>query len=147
MARLRQLAGVRIEDKRYSLAIHYRQSAEPLIAAERIGEAAESLAGVRVIEGKKAVELLPAEAPDKGMALLGACYRLGHQNAIYVGDDETDEPAYVVGRPGQVFGIRVGAKPASLARACLRSQREIDRLLSLLVDPCAFVAKRRAESR
>jgi trehalose-phosphatase len=147
MARLRQLTGVRIEDKRYSLAIHYRQSNEPLVAAERIGEAAETLTGARVVEGKKAFELLPAEAPDKGMALLSACYRLGHRSVVYVGDDETDEPAYAVGRPGQVFGIRVGAKAESLARAYLRRQREIDRLLSLLVDPSAFLAKQRTAAR
>lgn len=145
--RLRQLAGVSIEDKRYSLAIHYRRSAEPLVTAELIGEATRELAGARVIAGKKALELLPEEAPDKSMALLGACYRLGLERAIYVGDDEADEPVFAIGRPDQVFGVRVGAKAGSLARCYLRSQREIDRLLSVLVDPRAFLARPPAVSR
>lgn len=140
VARVGQLAGVRIEDKRYSLAIHYRRSAEPSVAAELIGEAAEGLAGARVVEGKKSFELLPAEAPDKGMALLAACYRLAHQRAIYVGDDDTDEAAFAVGRPAQVLGIRVGRKDGSLAQSYIRGQAEIERLLALLIDPAGGLA-------
>lgn len=139
-ARIGRVRGVCIEDKRYSLAIHYRRSAAPAVAAELIGQATEDLKGARVLEGKKAVELLPAEAPDKGMALLAACYRLAHRRAIYVGDDDTDEAAFAVGRPGQVLGIRIGSSPDSLAGCYLRSQREVERLLDLLIDPAGFAA-------
>lgn len=127
------LVGVSIEDKRHSLAVHYRHAEDPLVARELIGDAIEGLQGARVVGGKQVVNLVPAEAPDKGTALLAACTRLGYEQAMFVGDDETDESAFGVGRPGQVFTIRVGESADSLAGYYLRTQDEIDELLRLLL--------------
>jgi trehalose 6-phosphate phosphatase len=131
--RLGALSGVDIEDKRHSLSVHYRHAEDPLVARELIGDAAGELEGARIVGGKQVVNLVPEEAPDKGVALLAACARLGYEQAIFVGDDETDESAYAVGRPGQVFTIRVGESSESLAQHYLRSQEEIDALLRLLL--------------
>ena len=131
--RLGALAGVSIEDKRFSLSVHYRHADDPLVAREKIGDAADELEGVRVVGGKQVVNLVPDGAPDKGTALLAACGRLGYDQAVFVGDDDTDESAFAVGRPGQVFTIRVGENPDSLAGHYLRSQEEIDALLRLLL--------------
>jgi trehalose 6-phosphate phosphatase len=132
--RLGALAGVRIEDKRYSLSVHYRHAEDPLVAREMIGHAAGELEGARVIGGKQVVNLVPEEAPDKGAALLAACARLGYEQAVFAGDDDTDEPGFAAGRPGQVFSIRVGEGAGSRAGHYLRAQAEIDALLLLLLE-------------
>jgi trehalose 6-phosphate phosphatase len=131
--RLGSLAGVDIEDKRHSLSVHYRHAEDPLVAREMIGDAAGELEGARIIGGKLVVNLMPEEAPDKGVALLAACLRLGYGQAIFVGDDDTDESGFAVGRPGQVFTVRIGEDAQSLAKYYLRSQGEIDVLLRLLL--------------
>ena len=130
--RLRALAGVDIEDKRYSLAVHYRHAQDPA-AKELIGAAAGELEGARVVGGKEVVNVVPADAPDKGAALLAACRRLGCDRAVFVGDDVTDESAFAAAPPGQVFTIRVGEAPDSAAAYYLRSQDEVDVLLDLLL--------------
>jgi trehalose 6-phosphate phosphatase len=53
-------------------------------------------------------------------------------NALYVGDDETDEDVF--GLPdARVFTIRVGEKRSSRAHFFLKRQSEISRLLKILV--------------
>jgi hypothetical protein len=52
---------------------------------------------------------------------------------LFVGDDENDEQAFAL--DGNTIGVRVGWKRKSRARYFLRSQREIDKLLELLVSP------------
>jgi trehalose 6-phosphate phosphatase len=130
--RLGPLAGVSIEDKRHSLSVHYRHAPDPA-ARELIGAAAGELEGARVFGGKKVVNVVPADAPDKGAALLAACERLGCDHAVFVGDDDTDESAFAAGRAGRIFTIRVGRSPSSAAQHYLRSQEEIDQLLALLL--------------
>lgn len=132
--RLQALSGVSIEDKRYSLAVHYRHSPDPG-AKDLIGAAAGELKGARIVGGKKVVNVVPEDAPDKGQALLAACARLGCDQALFVGDDDTDESAFASDRPGcRVFSIRVGRRADSAAGHFLRSQTEIDALLGLLLE-------------
>jgi trehalose 6-phosphate phosphatase len=130
--RLRQLTGVRLEDKRYSLAVHYREAADQDAARAAISDAVRDLKGARVVTGKKVLNVVPEEAPDKGGALLAACERLGCERAVFVGDDDTDESAFAAGE--RVVGIRVEAVPGSAARYYLRSQSEIDELLCLFLE-------------
>jgi trehalose 6-phosphate phosphatase len=130
--RLRALAGVDIEDKRYSLAVHYRHAPDPA-AKDLIGAAAGELKGARIVGGKKVVNVVPEDAPDKGAALLAACRRLGCDRAVFVGDDVTDESAFAAAPPERVFTIRVGKAPESAAAYYLRAQEEIDALLELLL--------------
>ena len=86
-------------------------------------------ATVRLIGGKQVVNILPAGAPHKGLALERARARLGCDTAVYVGDDETDEDVFALDRPGRLLGIRVGRKRSSSAASYVRAQAEIDRLL------------------
>lgn len=131
--RLQGLPGVEVEDKRHSLSVHYRNAADPEGARQQVAAALADLAGLRVIGGKMVFNLIPHDAPDKGMALLQACSRLGCERAVFIGDDDTDEYAFAIGQPGQVFGIRVGERRDSSAAYFLRSQHEIERTLDLLV--------------
>lgn len=132
-ARLRSLAGVAIEDKKYSLAVHYRHAPDPAAALEEIGRAASGLEGARVVGGKAVVNVVPAEAPDKGAALLEARRRLGCARAIYAGDDDTDEDVFALGEAREVLAVRVGESPRSAAAWYLREQDEVDALLEAIL--------------
>src|SRR5687767_14351440 len=59
------LAGVVIEDKRYSLAIHFRNAREKRRAHDAIAAAVAGLDGARVIGGKQVVNVLADGAPHK----------------------------------------------------------------------------------
>lgn len=138
--RLRAVAGVRIEDKRHSLSVHYRQAADPSGARELISRVADELEGARIVGGKKVVNVVPREAPDKGEALLTACRRLGYERALYVGDDETDESVFAAAPADRTFTIRVGRAEASRAAFYLETQSEMDALLKILVEGPAAAA-------
>jgi trehalose 6-phosphate phosphatase len=124
------LAGVRIEDKGVSLAIHYRNAVEHEEAAAVIRQAAAGLSEARVIAGKEVINLLPLGGPDKGVALARVKAQLGCAAALYVGDDRTDEDVFAL---PQLVGVRVGAAADSAARYHLRDQSEVDDLLGRLV--------------
>lgn len=132
-AALPALDGVETEDKRWSVAIHFRAAADRGQARLAIdGWLAELPVPARVVSGKCVVEVLPIAAPHKGTALLRLIRRHDVSGAIFVGDDSTDEDAFVGG--AGVVGIRVGASRASAATWCLRGQSEIDALLAWLVE-------------
>lgn len=133
--RLGALAGVDIEDKRLSLAVHYRRAADAPAARRRIEESVSDLPGARLLGGKMVVNVIPSEAPDKGAALLAACERTGSARAIYVGDDDTDEDVFRIARPERMLTVRVGPQPGSAAAWYLRDQQDIDALLRRLLDP------------
>ena len=131
--RLGAAAGVAIEDKRLSLAVHFRQAPDPEAAQRSIEASVADLPGVRVIGGKKVINLVPIEAPDKGAALLAACERSGCARAIYVGDDDTDEDVFRLQQPQRILTIRVGRQPASAAAYYLDRQGDVDELLRILL--------------
>jgi trehalose 6-phosphate phosphatase len=126
--------GIEIEDKRYSLSIHYRASPQKRAARRAIETAVAALPGpMRLIPGKLVANVVPAGARHKGTSLLELRERELADIAVYVGDDVTDEDAFALHRPGQVLAMRVGRAAASAAPFYLRDQREIDRLLAHVV--------------
>jgi trehalose 6-phosphate phosphatase len=131
--RLTSFKGLMIEDKVYSVAIHYRHSREKKLARAAILEAAAALDDVRIIGGKQVVNVLPKDAPHKGIALERERDRLGCDTALYVGDDETDEDVFSLDQPGRLLGIRVGSKQSSAASYCIDTQRAVDDLLRSLL--------------
>jgi len=126
--------GVAIEDKTYSIAIHYRRSRAKRRARAAALRAATLLGAVRIIGGKQVINILPRNAPHKGDALERERERLGCDTAMYVGDDETDEDVFGLDQPGRLLTIRVGAKRTSRADYCIRNQRQIDRLIATLAE-------------
>ena len=126
--------GVKVEDKVFSLAVHYRQSREKKEARAAILSAAAALGDVRLIGGKQVINILPHGAPHKGIALDRERARLKCDTAIYVGDDETDEDVFALDQPGQLLSIRVGRYRPSAAAYYIESQRDIDTLLSTLIE-------------
>ena len=130
--RLERTAGVVIEDKGFSLAIHYRACANPAAAGAKIRKIAESLRGARLVGGKYVINVVADDAADKGAALLRTWGRLRSPRAVYVGDDDTDESVFGLGQPHRLLSVRVGVRPSSRAAYALRDQGEIDRLLAVI---------------
>ena len=98
--RLAVFAGHRVERKRFSVAIHYRQTAEadaPRIEAV-VDDVLSRHRGLRKGHGKKVFRVQPNIDWDKGHAVLWLIERLKLDRPdvlpIYVGDDITDEDAF-----------------------------------------------------
>jgi trehalose 6-phosphate phosphatase len=127
------VAGTWVEDKRYSVAVHYRQSPDPAAARRAIMGAAATLPEARVITGKRVCNLVPIGAPDKGTALEMARESLGCDTALYVGDDDTDEDVFRLQPDWPLLTVRVGARRGTRAKYHLPNQRAIDEFMHLLV--------------
>src|SRR5262249_40065918 len=124
--------GIVIENKTYSISIHYRAARDKLQALRAIDSATQNLRGVRRLGGRLVVNLLPKGAPTKGTALERARRLLVCDAALYVGDDETEEDAFGEIDSSRLLSIRVGADAGSKARYCLKHQGEIDPFLRRL---------------
>jgi trehalose 6-phosphate phosphatase len=127
---LADLPGIYFEDKRSTLSVHYGLDRRWRDVEERVLEAAKRLDGARLVRGKKVLNVIPAELPNKGDALLSLLRRMRLDVAFYAGDDVTDEDAFAIGPP-RVFGVHVG-RGRSLAPWRVRSQDRVDDLLRIL---------------
>jgi trehalose 6-phosphate phosphatase len=132
-ARLAAHAGLVLEHKRYSVAVHYRRSRSRTASRAAILETAEALGDARIIGGKLVVNILPRDAANKGLALQRERQRLRCDTAIYVGDDDTDEDVFTLDQPGQLLGIRVGRKVRTAAAYYIQRQSKVDSLLRRLI--------------
>lgn len=127
-------AGVDLEDKRYSLALHYRRSRNKRFARSAILAAVAHLpVRMRMVPGKLVVNVVPERAPNKGDALLELRKAEQADTALYVGDDVTDEDVFKLDQPGRLLTVRVGDSLSSAAAYFLRDQNEMDRLLAKLI--------------
>ena len=103
------VAGVLVETKSASVAIHVRQADRR--DAARVTQAAldgpGAWDGVHVLQGKEVVELAVI-APDKGAALHRLRVQTSADAVVYVGDDVTDEAAFAA-LTGDDIGVKVGA--------------------------------------
>jgi trehalose 6-phosphate phosphatase len=136
--RLEGVEGVTIEDKTYSVTVHYRRAKRKDRARRAVAHAVGRLRGARVIGGADAINVVPRGAPHKGEALERARRLLACDTAIYVGDDETDEDAFAAARSDRLLSVRIGNARRSRAAYRLKDQREIDRFLRRLLTlrPC-----------
>ena len=105
--------GAGLEIKPASIAVHVRRAepeiAERVLTAVRSGPAGWD--GVSVTEGKSVIELAVV-ATDKGHALDVLRHEAGASAAVFVGDDVTDERAFVR-LAGPDVGIKVGTGTSS----------------------------------
>jgi trehalose 6-phosphate phosphatase len=128
-------AGVLLEDKRYSLSLHYRHAADQDYAERVIRSRVAALVPpAHVIPGKCVVNVLPPGAPTKGDALRDLL--LAHvpsRCALYAGDDDTDE--HVFDLPDDlVLGVRVGVRAGSGAALHVDDPGDMLPLVELLVE-------------
>lgn len=130
--------GVVVEDKGFTVAVHYRMARDAAEARSRIVQLASVLPGARVFGGHAVVNLAPVGAATKADAMASLAAQFPPWPVLFVGDDDTDEDAFrsrVVSHP-----IRVGWSERSAARYYLENQAEVDRLLWMLVAERARVA-------
>jgi trehalose 6-phosphate phosphatase len=115
-AALAAIPGILVQDKRWSLAIHWRM-VDPGIGP-RLRSRVASLAaeyGLRLTEGKRVFEIRPPVAVDKGTAVVRLAEELGAfepaASLLYAGDDITDEDAFraLRARAPRAITIHVGS--------------------------------------
>lgn len=144
LARLRRLlrdlgpelsaAGVTVEDKGHSMALHYRLSRTRDRALEVITELLRDHdEALRVFGGKLVMNVVPRFAPDKADAVWALVRRSGASCALFAGDDVNDEPVFATA-PADWLTIRVGRDdPQSKAQYFLDSPGEVGMLLERMV--------------
>ncbi len=127
-------AGVFIEDKGASIAIHYRLSPDPVAARAVIEELLAELPPRLLTEaGKQVVNVLVDSAPDKGDAMHRLMSRYGCRHGFYAGDDTNDEPVFERAAPDWIT-VRVGPRlDHSHARYYLQEQADMAQVLQQMV--------------
>ena len=129
-----RLEGVELEDKRYSLTVHYRKARDRTAARAAVMLLLERLScPVRIVPGKAVLNVVLEGTPHKGDALLTLAALEGAERALYVGDDSTDEDVFRLDEPERVVGVRVGRTSHSAAKWFLGKQAEMDDLLRVLI--------------
>jgi trehalose 6-phosphate phosphatase len=130
-------AGVLVEDKVQSLALHFRTAPDRAAASALIEDV---LAGftttLHVFGGKLVHNAVAVDAPDKAVAVRRLIERAGVQAAFFAGDDVNDEPVFAAAEP-QWVTLRIGCqRRESAARFCIDGPHEmagvLDRILALL---------------
>ena len=130
-------AGVTIEDKSHSIALHYRLAPDREVAHRLITALLYGLpTGIRVFGGKMVVNVALAGAPDKAHAVMTLVQRAGVRGAVFVGDDLNDEPVFACAQANWLT-VRVGRDdPQSRAMFFLDQFSEVagmlDRMVALL---------------
>jgi trehalose 6-phosphate phosphatase len=125
--------GAEIEDKRYSLTVHFRGAQNPAdVGMAALAALRQLRPAAQLIEGKYAINVLPPGQSGKGFATLALMKHLGRTGLFYIGDEETDETVFSLGKI-VTMGVRVGRMDGSRAGFYLHGQAEVEGLLRLLV--------------
>lgn len=104
------LPRIRIEDKAYTIAFHYRSAPELKKHLEdRLRRVVASFPELRLLHGKSVIEV-KARDFDKGEAILDLMRAptFSHRRPVFLGDDTTDEDAFSAVRELGGIGISVG---------------------------------------
>jgi len=132
LARLKN-QGIVIENKGTSLSIHYRNASNRGEAQAEILDFIRTLKPKpRHVSGKYVENIIPSEAPDKGMAILAIMESAGCSKAFYAGDDETDEDVFTL-EDDRIFSVHVGTGGKTAARYYLKRQDEIYQLIQRII--------------
>jgi trehalose 6-phosphate phosphatase len=133
-------AGVAVEDKRLSIALHYRLAGDAgaaLVCIEALLQGIEP--ALRRFGGKCVVNVLAEGLPDKGDALAALVRRANADAAVFIGDDVNDEAVFMRAAPPSLT-IRIGADdPLSQAMYFVDSDAQLalvlQRMLALRAPP------------
>ena len=110
--------GVLLEDKKLTLALHYRKAPELAdVAAAAAGAAvAESAGALVLLHGKMVCELKPPGV-DKGRAIAAFLEEppFAGRVPVFAGDDVTDEAGFVTVNQQGGVSIRIGGPPTAAA--------------------------------
>lgn len=137
-----RVPGAQLEDKTYSLTVHYRNVEPALVSA--LGEDVSRIAmrgGLRIAEGKCVLNVLPPIDVDKGVAALRLVRESGavarSASVLFAGDDVTDEDAFraLAREVPDAVTVRVGEREDdTAARFRIPSPAALARALELLAE-------------
>jgi trehalose 6-phosphate phosphatase len=127
-------AGVVVEDKGLSIALHYRcapvldlalATMEPLLRLPR--------ETTRIVGGKRVINITAAGAPDKADAMSALVRACGAPCAFYIGDDANDECVFRRA-PAHWMTVRVGNDdPHSAAAWFIESEADVANVLDSML--------------
>ncbi len=139
LRKISSISGTDIEDKGWSIAVHYRAvSADARPVLEPLLEEVRRKKGIRVFDGPAVAEIQLVPGWEKSLGLASLCRLLTFDPSsgwiVYAGDDENDGTAmrWAISRRGtalavgirpRVPGARVVSGPAALANAVRRMAR------------------------
>lgn len=128
-------AGVTVEDKVASIALHYRLARERGDAQALIDDVLAPLpTGCIRFDGKMVVNVACAAAPDKAQAVRRLLARSGAATAFFAGDDVNDEPVFAAATADWLT-VHVGRdNPDTHARFMLDGAHEMAPLLQRMLD-------------
>lgn len=113
----RLLPGMILEDKRVTLSIHYRRSADPAAVEAAFAPLVEQIShanGLRCFRDKMVFEVRPAVEVDKGTAFARLIADHALAAAVFLGDDVTDADALLkasqLRRAGTCYALGIGVE-------------------------------------
>ena len=110
-----QHPALRLESKRGSLALHYRQAPQlEALCLDTLRAAVEASPGLTLMRGKMVVEAKPGGA-SKGMAIDAFMHEapFAGRQPVFIGDDFTDEVGFTVVQRRGGMGVKVGGGPSA----------------------------------
>lgn len=126
-------AGIWIENKAYSLSVHYRMARNREDTEQSLGKLFAALVpDAHVIGGKCVFNLMPPGSVNKGIALERLLDVSGASGALYVGDDVTDEDVFRLHRK-DVLTVRIERAVDSAAEFHLNHRLEMVQLFDELI--------------
>ncbi len=138
---LEKIKGAIIEEKKLSVAVHYRlvKEEEQIKKIKKLINliAAENKKDLRLLSGKKVFELLPNMEWDKGKAIrwIVVTMKVDWENnsVVYIGDDTTDEYAFSAIRTRGTGIIVSEVDKNSLAHFQLNSPDQVKELFEKII--------------
>ena len=128
----RDIDGIVLEDKTYSLSFHFRHARDHSAARRLlVARTAALLPLPTLLDGKSVLNLLPPGAPNKGAALTALLESSRCERAFYVGDDASDEAVFRLRSPA-ILSVRVEPDEASAANLYLKGQQDVAQLVGEL---------------
>jgi trehalose 6-phosphate phosphatase len=131
-----RLPGVWIEDKGYGFAVHYRDHPEHEAVVSRLAaKAAQQSAGALEVQPGAFVQELRPAAFDKGHALdeLMEQPPFRGRRPVVVGDDRTDEFAFVAANRHRGVSILVGPRDDTVARYRITDPAGVRTWLAMII--------------
>ncbi len=116
----RQHAGLRVERKSASVALHYRQAPElEALCLATLLEVVRRSPGLELLRGKCVLEAKPSGV-DKGRAIAAFMAEppFAGRQPLFAGDDNTDEAGFAWVQSVGGEGVKVGAGPSIARHRC-----------------------------
>jgi trehalose 6-phosphate phosphatase len=127
----RAYPGVLVEEKPFGIALHYRRAPSAEQASTELAVYLGSKLGLQLQRGKMMVELR-ATGGDKGSAVRRLMRASGFAGTrpLFLGDDLTDEPAFLAVREMGGAGVLVGAPRPTAASYRLKTVADVHEWLA-----------------